>query len=66
MRDLEHSGIDGSGLHNFFLPLFHILRHISSIDDEGSVLHHPEGGLWGRIFIFDKAYYFFKKKKVFI
>jgi len=30
------------------------------------MLHHPEGGLWGRIFIFDKAYYFFKKKKVFI
>ena len=31
----------GLGLHNFFLPLFHILCHISSIDDEGSVLHHP-------------------------
>jgi hypothetical protein len=41
MRDLEHSGIAGLGLHNFFLPLFHILRHISSIDDERSLLHNP-------------------------
>jgi hypothetical protein len=29
------------GLHDFFLPLLHVLRHISCIDDKGGALHDP-------------------------
>ncbi len=33
--------ISKSGLDDLPLPLFHVLRHISSIDDQGCMPHHP-------------------------